>query len=299
MPHEPENTPKAIRLLLVEDDQVDQIAFARFVKAKRLNYAYTTAGSKAEARKVVARKNFDIIIADYILGDGTVFELFDHFKGLPVIVTTGAGNEEIAVAAMKKGAYDYLIKDGAGRYLETLPLRVDIALKRRHTETQLLEYQENLEALVMERTEQLDIETKKLEEMNTALRVILNQRDEDKVRIEETILSNLKELVFPYIRSLKKLEHSKQKNAYIEIIEANLNSIVEPFAKRLSSKFINLTPMEIKVADLIKHGKSTKEIAEMFSLSQKTVETHRSIIRRKLGLTHKKANLRTYLLSLP
>jgi len=293
-----DNYPNAIRLLLVEDDQVDQMAFDRLVKTERLDYAYTTAGSKAEACMAVAQKTFDIVVADYILGDGTVFDLFDHFKGLPVIVTTGAGNEEVAVKAMKNGAYDYLIKDAAGRYLQALPLKVDLALKRRRIEKQLEEYQENLETLVQERTEQLDLERQKQEEMNTALRVILNQRNEDKVRIEETILGNLKELVFPHIRSLKKLEHSKQKRAYIEIIESNLNSIIEPFAKRLSSKFINLTPMEIKVADLIKHGKSTKEIAEMFSLSQKTVETHRSIIRRKLGLTHKKANLRSYLLSL-
>jgi len=293
-----DNYPNAIRLLLVEDDQVDQMAFDRLVKTERLDYAYTTAGSKAEACMAVAQNTFDIVIADYILGDGTVFDLFDRFKGLPVIVTTGAGNEEVAVKAMKNGAYDYLIKDAAGRYLQALPLKVDLALKRRRIEKQLEEYQENLETLVQERTEQLDLERQKQEEMNTALRVILNQRNEDKFRIEETILGNLKELVFPHIRSLKKLERSKQKRAYIEIIESNLNSIIEPFAKRLSSKFINLTPMEIKVADLIKHGKSTKEIAEMFSLSQKTVETHRSIIRRKLGLTHKKANLRSYLLSL-
>jgi DNA-binding NarL/FixJ family response regulator len=299
MQREPDNCQNTIHLLLVEDDRVDQMAFGRFVKAKGLNYACTMVGSKAEARKVVAQKTFDIIIADYILGDGTVFDLFEHFKDMPVIVTTGAGNEEVAVEVMKRGAYDYLIKDTAGSYLETLPLRVDMALKRRHTEKQLEAYQENLETLVQERTQQLRIETQKLEEMNTALRVILNQRGEDKVRIEEAILGNLKELVFPYIRSLKKMERNNQKKAYIEIIESNLNSIIEPFAQRLSSKFVNLTPMEIKVADMIKHGKSTKEIAELFSLSQKTVETHRSIVRRKLGLTHTKANLRTYLLSLP
>jgi DNA-binding NarL/FixJ family response regulator len=299
MQDKPDQAEKAIRLLLVEDDKVDQIAFGRLVRTKGLNYAYTTARSKAETRKVVVRKKFDIVIADYMLGDGTVFELFEHFKGLPVIVTTGAGNEEVAVEAMRRGAYDYLIKDAAGRYLETLPLRVDIAIKRRRTENQLQEYQDNLEILVQERTQQLDIETQKLEEVNTALRVILNQRNEDKVRIEETILSNLKELVFPYIHSLRKLERNKQKKAYIEIIESNLNSIIEPFAKRLSSKFINLTPMEIRVADMIKHGKSTKDIAELFSLSQKTVESHRSIIRRKLGLTNTKANLRSFLLSLP
>jgi len=103
MQREPDNIKKAIRLLLVEDDIIDQIAFERLVKNQRLNYAYTTAGSKAEAQKVMGRERFDVVIADYRLGDGTVFELFDHFKGLPVIVITGAGNEEVAVEAMKKG----------------------------------------------------------------------------------------------------------------------------------------------------------------------------------------------------
>ncbi|MBW2176193.1 MAG: response regulator transcription factor [Deltaproteobacteria bacterium] len=289
---------KPIRLLLVEDDKVDQMAFARLVKNKKLNYAYTTAGSKAEARQIITHKTFDIVISDYMLGDETLFDLFEHFKGVPVIVITGAGNEEVAVEAMKRGAYDYLIKDSEGRYLKTLPLTVEIAIKRSRTEEALNEYQDNLALLVAERTQQLHIKTRKLEEMNTALRVILNQRKEDKLRTEETILGNLKELIFPYINRLKKIEKNKQKRVYIDIIESNLNSIVEPFAKKLSSKFINLTPMEIKVADLIKHGKSTKEIAEVFNLSQKTVETHRSIIRKKLGLTHTKANLRTYLLSL-
>ncbi len=290
---------KPIRLLLVEDDKVDQMAFARFVKKKKLNYAYTTAGSKAEARQIITHKTFDIVISDYMLGDGTLFDMFEHFKGVPVIVITGVGNEEVAVEAMKRGAYDYLIKDSEGRYLKTLPLTVEIAIKRSRTEEVLNEYQDNLALLVAERTQQLHIKTRKLEEMNTALRVILNQRKEDKLRTEETILGNLKELIFPYINRLKKIEKNKQKRVYIDIIESNLNSIIEPFAKKLSSKFINLTPMEIKVADLIKHGKSTKGIAELFSLSQKTVETHRSIIRKKLGLTHTKANLRSYLLSLP
>lgn len=294
-----ENAGKSIRLLLVEDDKVDQMAFARMVKKERLHYAYTMAGSIAEAVKVLEAESFDIAIADYRLGDGTVFDLFEHFQGMPVVVTTGAGNEEVAVEAMKRGAFDYLIKDADGRYLKMLPLTVEISIKHSLMEKELKEYREQLERQVEKRTQQLKIETQKLEEMNTALRVILNQRKEDRLRVEETILGNLKELVFPYLESLKNLERGRQKRVYIDIIESNLNSIIEPFASRLSSKFINLTPMEIKVADLIKHGKSTKEIAELFSLSRKTVETHRSIIRKKLGLTHTKANLRTYLMSLP
>ena len=72
------------RLLLVEDDKVDQMAFARFVRDKKLSYEYAIAGSIAESEKLIASKDFDIVISDYILGDGT---LFDLFKGLPKVTT--------------------------------------------------------------------------------------------------------------------------------------------------------------------------------------------------------------------
>ncbi|MBW2589585.1 MAG: response regulator, partial [Deltaproteobacteria bacterium] len=149
---------KTIRLLLVEDDKVDQMAFERHVKNKELPYDYTIAGSVAEAREILKSTSFDVIISDYRLGDGTSFELFDLFKDLPVIVTTGTGTEDIAVEAMKLGAYDYLIKDPEGNYLKTLPLTVELALKRKQTEKELLKHQENLEFMVKERTAQLEAE---------------------------------------------------------------------------------------------------------------------------------------------
>jgi len=119
---------KTIRLLLVEDDKVDQMAFERHVKNKELPYDYTIAGSVAEAREILKSTSFDVIISDYRLGDGTSFELFDLFKDLPVIVTTGTGTEDIA------------------------------ALKRKQTEKELLKHQENLEFMVKERTAQLEAE---------------------------------------------------------------------------------------------------------------------------------------------
>jgi DNA-binding NtrC family response regulator len=93
-------TPK-IPILFIEDDKVDQMAFERYVKKTDLPYDYTIAGSVAEAKNILKSNQFDLIIADYWLGDGVSFELFDYFRDQPVIITTGIGNEKIAVEAMK------------------------------------------------------------------------------------------------------------------------------------------------------------------------------------------------------
>ena len=117
-----------IKLLFIEDDEVDQISFKRFVKDRRLLYDYTIISSIAEAKKAIDSKAYDIIISDYLLSDGTAFDIFDIAKGVPIIVITGHGNEAIAVKAIKKGAYDYLVKDYERHYFEVLPVRVKNAI---------------------------------------------------------------------------------------------------------------------------------------------------------------------------
>ncbi len=148
------------------------------------------------------------------------------------------------------------------------------------------------------REAELRIKTRELEEVNTALRVLLKQREEDKGELEEKVISNVKDLVLPYVEKLKTSRLSLNQMSCLGILESNLNDIVSPFVHTLSSKYLDLTPAEIRVAHLVRDGKTTKEIAKLMTLAVKTIEFHRDNIRKKLGLKRKKANLRTRLLSM-
>ena len=86
-------TDTRIRVLFIEDDKVDQIAFKRSVKEDDLPYDYTLAGSVSEAKKLLGSERFDIVITDYLLGDGTAFDVFDSIKDTPVVFVTGAGDQ--------------------------------------------------------------------------------------------------------------------------------------------------------------------------------------------------------------
>ncbi|MDY6988489.1 MAG: LuxR C-terminal-related transcriptional regulator [Thermodesulfobacteriota bacterium] len=138
-----------------------------------------------------------------------------------------------------------------------------------------------------------------LEEVNTALKVLLKRREEDKAELEEKVLSNVKGLVLPYVDALRNTRLDPKQQTYLGIIESHLNSIVSPFSAKLSAKYWGLTPREIQIAALIKEGKTSKEIAELSNVSTRAIEFHRDNIRAKLGLKNKKANLRSSLLSLP
>jgi DNA-binding CsgD family transcriptional regulator len=67
---------------------------------------------------------------------------------------------------------------------------------------------------------------------------------------------------------------------------------------KLATGLTHLTPVEIRVASLIKEGKTNKEIAEVLLVSKNTILFHRYNIRNKLGLKNQKINLRSHLLAL-
>ena len=116
-------------------------------------------------------------------------------------------------------------------------------------------------------------------------------------KIEEKILRNVKKLLIPYIVELKNFPLSERQSNYVKLLESGMQEIISPFARKLTLKNMYLNPREIQVANLVKEGRISKEIAGILCIAERTVVSHRFNLRKKLGL-QKKSNLRTYLLSL-
>jgi len=147
-----------------------------------------------------------------------------------------------------------------------------------------------------EREKELVAKSQTLEEVNAALKVLLKQREEDRRELEGKFVSNVKEMILPYILKMQKGQRDPRVKAYLDIVATNLNEIISPFLNTVRQ--LNLTPREIEVASFIREGRTTKEIAQILGVATSAVDSHRNNMRIKLGLNRKKINLRSYLLSL-
>lgn len=194
-------------------------------------------------------------------------------------------------------------KDGKIRHKLMSAVAITIDGKRYHQNissdiTYLKQVEEELKDARNKLEERVHQRTAELVEANTALKVLLQKQNEAMQDVEERLLENTRQLVVPYIENLKKSPLNERQMANLIELELNLRDIVSPFLKRISNQFIKLTPAEIRVAALIREGKTSKEIADLLNVSIKAIEGHRSNLRKKMGLKHKKINLQSHLRSL-
>jgi PAS domain S-box-containing protein len=153
----------------------------------------------------------------------------------------------------------------------------------------------NIEEALRESERKLDMEARRLEEANVALKVLLDHRDEEKMRIQEDVMYTASRLITPFVNKLKRTDLTAEQLSLLNTIETNLGEIIAPFAGNLSYRIASLTATEMEVAALVKEGKRIKQIATIMCISEDAVCFHRKNIRSKLGLKHKKINLHSFL----
>jgi len=173
----------------------------------------------------------------------------------------------------------------------------ELTQKNDELHKEILERRET-ERILREREADLEMEKGNLQETNTALKVLLKRREMDKHEFEEQVMCNVKEFVLPYLDVFKRFDLDARQEAYVSIIESNLSDITSAFSRRLSLSYYDLTLSERRVANFIRQGKKTREIALLMGISERTVEAYRYSLRKKMRLQNRKANLRTFLLSI-
>ncbi len=191
----------------------------------------------------------------------------------------------------KNGKEVYIETKGSVIYRDGKPYAI-LGIGRDITE------RKEAEALLKKREAELKVRTLHLEETNIALNVLLRQRENDKNDLEDKIITNIREMVNPYVEKLNSAGLDETQKIYLNLIKSHLEDITDNFLQTIKSKYLNFTPTEVQVATLIRDGKNSKNIGQLINISERTVEFHRNHIRTKLGLNNQKINLRTYLMAL-
>jgi PAS domain S-box-containing protein len=134
-------------------------------------------------------------------------------------------------------------------------------------------------------------------EKNIALREVMSQLDVEKKSIAEKVQTNMERLVLPLLARIK-LKSPQALTKYLHLLEENLRDITSGFGNVLSRRLARLTQQEIEICDMVRQGLRSKEIGALLKITVRTVETHRTHIRKKLCIEDPAINLVTYLKNL-
>lgn len=232
------------------------------------------------------------VLPDLILMDITLDGLLDGITAaaeirkahaIPIIYLTahaGANTIEKAKATMPFG----FLPKPCNR--ETMISMIEIALYKNKVDTE----RQRLERRSFE--DELSAKAAKLQDASTALRVLLEQRSQDENELKQNIQTNLDKLIIPSLRALENSTLTESQKILIESIKIQLQLICDMHLSKFFGNIANLSCTEMQVANFVKAGKSTKEIAQFLSIASSTVNSHRDSIRKKLRIKNTKTNLK-------
>lgn len=153
---------KPLRVLMVEDSKDDTLLIVRELQRDGYEVTFEQVDTPATMATALEKQTWDVVIADYVLpqfsGPNALKLLRESGLDLPFIVVSGKIGEDTAVAAMKAGAHDYIMKDNLRRLVAAVERELHEAetrRERRRAEEELRQYREHLEKMVEERTKEL------------------------------------------------------------------------------------------------------------------------------------------------
>ncbi|MCI5158066.1 MAG: response regulator [Candidatus Electrothrix sp. AUS1_2] len=274
-------------VLIIDDDKAVQLTIKFAVQSR--NYQVRTASGGREALMLVQEKLPDIILLDLVMPEMNGYEVCRQLKAdprsakRPVIFLSGVVSAEEKVKAFEAGAVDYIVK----------PCSTVELLVRLHTHLSLQRIQNTLASEVKKRTAELEEKNRELEETNLVLKRLLHEIEKEKKEIARIVRTNVECLILPDLDVIVEAP-AGQRYQLRDTIRTNLLGLSSPVTGEDTAAYTLLTPGELRILNLIRQGRSTKEIADFLNISPQTVATHRKKIRKKLRISGKKINLTSF-----
>lgn len=135
-----------------------------------------------------------------------------------------------------------------------------------------------------------------LEKKTIALNEVFEHIEEQRESVRTQVANIVEDVLSPALQKLRSPDGAVN-DCYYDILDRGLNELVFASGDPLR-QYVKLSPREMEISSLIKHGRSSKEIADELFISVGTVKRHRETIRKKLGINKKDVNLLMYLRNL-
>jgi PAS domain S-box-containing protein len=201
-----------------------------------------------------------------------------------------------ASGSVRDFAAEVVVRDGSVRSCLVSAERIEIGgrgcilavtrdvTRQREAEAQLRELSETL------RRDQVEFVRK-----NVALNEVLQHIEVEKQGYRHEIAANVDNLLRPMLRKLS--DQGRLERRDIEFLQRSLDEVTGRHIDQYRNNVSKLTPRELDILEMIRVGRSSKQIADALGLSSQTIHKHRQSIRRKLQIDHREINLATFLRS--
>ncbi|MBC8284506.1 MAG: response regulator [Nitrospinae bacterium] len=301
-------------ILLVDDEEA--LLYALEKELTDEGYEVDSVEQGKEALRKLETKQYDLTITDIMLGDINGLEILKNAKSKSshsaVIMITGHGELSTAIESLRLGAYDYIEKPcERGVFISTVNQAVDESRLRKELSQKYLHLENTITSLEIEAADKSRIQnlleknqlamesrletlTQDLKNKSIALREILVEVEKEKFRLKECVQANVEHFIVPILEKIKQNGNSSDKS-YIKLLEKTIEGVVSEFGLELSKVKSELSSKEIEICNMVRSGLSSKEIADTLNISPRTIDTHRTNIRKKLKLSNQKVNLSNFL----
>lgn len=281
------------RVIVVDDDQLICENLTEVIEAWGLDAeAFTTPEAALES---LGRNKCDIILLDIFILDVCGLDIISQFGGdLKIIIITGYADKEIAIRALKLGAFDLLEKPFQNELLYHSIGRALEALENERESKRLIDDLKQSRADLLSQQQRLENLNTQLLETNRALSIFVQNIEREREEVEKRIAMRLRNLIIPMVVKLRNDPSLQDYSMQLNLLTRQIEDLTSGFAMD-SRVAMALSFTELQVASLIKNGVTTDEIARQLHIAESTVRTHRKNIRKKLKINNAQFSLRNYL----